>query len=83
MITENHRLMKVIGKIKLKKKVLNIAEHLLKHLKTLDEGYQTFKNSEERTGVVKKKTSSQTFFQKQVMKKNFRKSLNTLKKWTP
>ena len=53
--------MKVIGKIKLKKKVLNIAEHLLKHLKTLDEGYQTFKNSEERTGVVKKRQAARRF----------------------
>ena len=53
VITENQRLLKIIGKIRLKRKVLNIAEHLLKHLKTIDEGYQTFKNSEERTGVVK------------------------------
>ena len=53
VITENQRLLKIIGKIRLKRKVLNIAENLLKHLKTIDEGYQTFKNSEERTGVVK------------------------------
>ena len=61
MVTENQRLLKVIGKIKLKKKVLNIANHLLKLLKTIDEGYQPIKNSKERTGVLKDRQETKHF----------------------
>ena len=59
--TEKQRLLKVIGKIKLKKKLLNIADHLRKLLKTIDEGYQPIKNSRERTGVVKNRHETKHF----------------------